>query len=88
MCPRWRPDVAFLHAQEGDEFGNVRHFGSVFCDKLLAKAAQRAVVVSVHRLISNEEVRANPRATTIPSLYVTHVVEAPGEPAVLQPRAL
>jgi glutaconate CoA-transferase subunit A len=76
--PALAPDVVFLHAQEGDEFGNVRHFGSVFCDKLLAKAAQRAVVVSVDRLISNEEIRANPRATTIPSFLVTHVVEAPG----------
>ena len=76
--PALTPDVVFLHAQEGDEFGNVRHFGSVFCDKLLAKAARRAVVVSVDRLISNDEVRDNPRATTIPSYLVTHVVHAPG----------
>ena len=58
----------FLHAQEGDEFGNVRHFGSVFCDKLLAKAARRAVVVSVDRLISNDEVRAQPARDDDPEL--------------------
>jgi glutaconate CoA-transferase subunit A len=71
------PDVVFLHAQEGDVYGNVRHVGSVFADKVLAKAARRAVVVSVDRVISNEEIRRDPRATTIPSYLVTHVVDAP-----------
>ena len=47
--PALAPDVVFLHAQEGDEFGNLRHFGSVFADRVLAKAAQRAVVASVDR---------------------------------------
>lgn len=76
--PALAPDVVFLHAQEGDEFGNVRHFGSVFCDRVLAKAAQRAVVVSVDRLVSNDAIRRDPRATTIPSYLVSHVVHAPG----------
>ena len=47
--PALKPDVVFLHAQEGDEFGNLRHFGSVFADRVLAKAGQRAVVASVDR---------------------------------------
>ena len=76
--PALQPDVVFLHAQEGDAFGNLRHFGSVFADRVLAKAAQRAVVASVDRLVDNDEIRRDPRATTIPSYLVTHVVEAPG----------
>jgi glutaconate CoA-transferase, subunit A len=75
--PALAPDVVFLHAQEGDVYGNVRHLGAVFADKVLAKAARRAVVVSVDRVISNEEIRREPRATTIASYLVTHVVEAP-----------
>jgi glutaconate CoA-transferase subunit A len=75
--PALAPDVVFLHAQEGDIYGNVRHLGSVFADKLLAKAARRAVVVSVDHVISNDEIRRDPHATTIASYLVTHVVEAP-----------
>jgi glutaconate CoA-transferase subunit A len=75
--PALKPEVVFLHAQEGDEFGNLRHFGSVFADRVLAKAAQRAVIASVDRVIANDEIRRDPRATTIPGYLVTHVVEAP-----------
>jgi glutaconate CoA-transferase subunit A len=75
--PPLAPDVVLLHAQEGDVHGNVRHLGSVFADRVLAKAARRAVVVSVDRLVHNEEIRRDPRATTVPSYLVTHVVEAP-----------
>lgn len=75
--PALAPDVVFLHAQEGDIYGNVRQLGTVFADRLLAKAAKRAVVVSVDRLIDNEEIRRDPRSTTIPSYFVTHVVELP-----------
>jgi glutaconate CoA-transferase subunit A len=76
-APPLAPDVVFLHAQEGDVHGNVRHAGSVFCDRVMAKAAQRAVVVSVDRLVDNEEIRRDPKATTIPGYLVTHLVEAP-----------
>jgi len=75
--PPLAPDVVLLHAQEGDVHGNVRHLGSVFADRVLAKAARRAVVVSVDRLVDNEEIRRDPKATTIPGYLVTHVVEAP-----------
>lgn len=76
-APALAPDVVLLHAQEGDAFGNVRHVGSVFADRLMAKAASRAVIVSVDRLVDNEEIRRDPHATTIPGYLVTHVVEAP-----------
>ena len=76
-APPLAPDVVFLHAQEGDVHGNVRHVGSVFCDRVMAKASQRAVVVSVDRVVANEEIRRDPKATTIPGYLVTHVVEAP-----------
>ena len=76
-APPLAPDVVLLHAQEGDVHGNVRHLGSVFADRVMAKAARRAVVVSVDRLVDNEEIRRDPKATTIPGYLVTHVVEAP-----------
>ena len=74
--PAVRPEVAILHAQEADEYGNVRCFGAAFADPLLAKAAAH-VIVTVDRLISNEEVRRDPHRTTIPAYLVDAVVEAP-----------
>lgn len=74
--PAISPDIAILHAQEGDEFGNVRHTLGVYADRLIAEASKK-VVVSVERLISNEEVRREPFRTTIPSYLVDAVVEIP-----------
>jgi glutaconate CoA-transferase subunit A len=77
LAPAIAPDVVFIHAQEGDMFGNVRQLGSVFTDRVMVKAARRAVVVSVDRIVENEEIRRDPGATTIPGYLVTHVVEMP-----------
>ncbi|HLG69700.1 MAG TPA: CoA-transferase [Chloroflexota bacterium] len=74
--PELRPDVAILHAQEADEYGNVRCFGAPFCDVILAKAAAH-VIVTVDRLVSNEEIRSAPHRTTIPGYLVNAVMEAP-----------
>lgn len=76
-APALSPDVVLLHAQEADIYGNIRQLGAVFTDRVMAKAAHRAVVVSADRIVENEEIRRQPRATTIPSYLVTHVVELP-----------
>ena len=75
-APALRPEVAILHAQEADEYGNVRCLGTPFADPILAKTAGH-VIVTVDRLIANEEVRRAPRLTTIPGYLVDAVVETP-----------
>jgi glutaconate CoA-transferase subunit A len=75
--PALTADVALLHAQEADEFGNVRHLGAPFCDPVLAKAA-RTVVVTVDRLVSNDDIRSSPGATTLPAYLVDAVVPLEG----------
>ncbi|WP_199542985.1 MULTISPECIES: CoA transferase subunit A [Prauserella] len=75
-APALRPDVAVLHAQEADRFGNVRHLGAAFCDPVFAKASAR-VVVTVDRLVGNDVVRAEPWRTTIPGYLVDAVVPLP-----------
>lgn len=75
-APALRVDVAILHVQEADEYGNARHLGAPFVDPLLAKVADQ-VVVTADRIISNDTVREAPRLTTIPSYLVDAVVEAP-----------
>lgn len=77
VAPRaMRPDVCLLHAQEADVFGNVRALGTPFCDALFAKAS-RHVIVTVDRIVENDEIRREPHRTTIPAYLVDAVVEAP-----------
>ncbi|HEY8693871.1 MAG TPA: CoA-transferase [Chloroflexota bacterium] len=75
-APALKPDVAILHAQEADEYGNVRCLGAPFADPIFAKTALH-VIVTVDKVISNHEIRAAPQRTTIPGYLVDAVVEAP-----------
>lgn len=65
--PAIRPDVAIVHADASDLYGNVRHCGGPgWIDLFLCRAATRTLV-QVERIVSNEEVRADPWATTLPN---------------------
>ena len=70
------PDVAIIHAQKSDEFGNVRIEGPLYEDVIKAKAAKK-VIVTVEELITNSEIRKMPEATTLPHFIVDSVVETP-----------
>lgn len=67
-------DVAFLHAAISDRFGNVQHEGTGFGDRALHAAADRTIV-QVEQLVSNERIRQNPAATSIPGAHA--VVRVP-----------
>jgi glutaconate CoA-transferase subunit A len=63
--PPLKPDVTLLHAATADAYGNVQHIGGPgWLDLFLYRAADRTIV-QVERVIANEEIRANPWATTI-----------------------
>jgi len=63
--PAIRPDIALLHAATSDVYGNVQHCGGPgWLDLFLARAADRTIV-QVEKIIPNEQVRADPWATTI-----------------------
>jgi glutaconate CoA-transferase subunit A len=72
--PPLRPDVAFIHVGVADRYGLGQHIGSGFGDRLLHRAAAKTVITT-ERLVSNELIRANPLATSIP--YADGVVRAP-----------
>jgi glutaconate CoA-transferase subunit A len=68
-------DVALLHAARSDAYGNVQHHGGPgWLDLFLQRAADRTVV-QVEKVVSNEEIRADPWGTTIASADA--VVRAP-----------
>jgi glutaconate CoA-transferase subunit A len=75
--PALYPDVAIIHVHEADSYGNsLIKDGIMVSDPQLARAAKR-VIITCERLISHDEVRANPQATTIPYWCVDAVVEVP-----------
>jgi glutaconate CoA-transferase subunit A len=58
-------DVALLHADRADAYGNVQPVGTGYTDRLHSQAADRTVV-QVEQVISNEEVRRTPWYTSLP----------------------
>jgi glutaconate CoA-transferase subunit A len=63
--PAIQVDVALLHASKADVYGNVQHQGGPGWLDLFLRRAAKKTVVQIEKIISNEEVRANPWATTI-----------------------
>jgi acyl CoA:acetate/3-ketoacid CoA transferase len=68
--------VAVIHAQRADMFGNVQIDGITAVDIDMAKAS-RKVIVTVEKIVPNEEIRRNPEMTKIPFFCVDAVVEVP-----------
>ena len=76
VVPPLRPDVAILHAQRADAEGNTHLWGLVGCQKEVAFAAGKVVVV-VEELVPAEVLRSDPNRTLIPGLIVDAVVVEP-----------
>jgi len=76
LLPALNPDLALIHVQRCDAFGNAQLDGLQFMDIDMAMAAKR-VILTTERIISNEQIRRLPDATRIPFFAVQAVVEAP-----------
>lgn len=76
VVPALWPDVAFIHVHEADCYGNCRIRGTSVSDHDLARAAKR-LIITCERIISNEEIRRDPTATTIPFYCVDAVCHVP-----------
>jgi glutaconate CoA-transferase subunit A len=77
VIPRLQPDWALLHVPEADADGNARIYGTVFWDRIMARAAQ-GVILTAERIVSAEEMARMPELTVVPSIFVRAVVHAPG----------
>ncbi len=76
LVPALNPDVAILHTQRCDPYGNVQSEGLPFMDEDIALAADK-VIITTERIVSNDQVRRTPDRTTIPFFCVDAVVEVP-----------
>jgi glutaconate CoA-transferase, subunit A len=76
LVPALNPDVALIHVQRCDAYGNAQIDGLQFMDIDLAMAANR-VILTTERIISNDQIRRAPDQTKIPFFAVDAVVELP-----------
>jgi glutaconate CoA-transferase subunit A len=76
LLPALNPDVALIHVQRCDGFGNAQLDGLQFMDIDMAMAAKR-VILTTERIISNDRIRRSPDHTRIPFFTVDAVVEVP-----------
>jgi glutaconate CoA-transferase subunit A len=74
--PPLNPDVAIIHAQRADCYGNAQVWGVLGVQKEAAFASRR-VIVTVEEIVSEEVIRSDPNRTVIPGLIVNAVVEVP-----------
>ncbi|HYC48285.1 MAG TPA: CoA-transferase [Burkholderiales bacterium] len=76
LVPALNPDVALIHVQRCDPYGNAQMDGLQFLDIDLAMAANR-VILTTERIVSNDQIRRAPDQTKIPFFAVEAVVEVP-----------
>jgi glutaconate CoA-transferase, subunit A len=76
LVPALNPDVALIHVNQCDEFGNARVFGPGLAHVETALAS-KSVVLSTEEIIDGDEIRKHPQQTAIPYYVVDAVVHAP-----------
>jgi glutaconate CoA-transferase subunit A len=76
LLPALNPDVALIHVQRCDAYGNAQLDGLQFMDIDMAMAANK-VILTTERIVSNDQIRRAPDQTRIPFFTVEAVVEAP-----------
>jgi len=76
LLPAINPNVALIHVQRCDRFGNAQYDGLPFMDNDLAMAADK-VILTTEEIIDNDEIRSASEHTRIPFMTVDAVVEVP-----------
>ena len=76
LVPALNPEVAIIHVQRCDAYGNAQIDGLQFMDIDLAMAAN-SVILTTERIVSNDQIRRAPDQTKIPFFCVDAVVEVP-----------
>ena len=76
VVPPLKPDVAIVHAQRADAGGDTQIWGLLGCQKEVAFAAEKVIVV-VEEVVEEAVIRRDPNRTVIPGAVVDAVVEEP-----------
>lgn len=76
LMPAAYPDVAIIHVNRCDIYGNAQIDGILVEDYELARAARR-LIITTEEIIDHEEVRKKPWRNVIPYYLVDAIVETP-----------
>ncbi len=76
LVPAINPDVAIIHVNQADKYGNARIFGPSVAPLETAQAS-KYVILSTEEIISTDEIRKEPGKTIIPYYLVSAVVHSP-----------
>jgi len=71
-----QPDVAIVHCQKSDKYGNGIFEGSIFTDFEMIKASDK-VVLQVEEVVPTEYIQRHSKHVTVPSFLVDAVVHVP-----------
>lgn len=70
------PDVAIIHVQRSDEFGNAHMWGNIGITKEACLAA-RSVIITSETIVSPDVITSDPNRVIVPAFRVSAVVHAP-----------
>jgi len=74
--PPIRPDVAIIHLQRSDNFGNAHMEGVTAIDDLLIKASKK-VILTVEEIVPSSEIMKEPSKTKVSPSFVDAIVKVP-----------
>ena len=76
LIPAAYPDVAFIHVDKCDKYGNAQIDSSMVEDMELSRCARR-LILTTEQIIDTDYIRREPWKTKIPFFVVDAVVEVP-----------
>ena len=76
VVPALNPDVAIVHVQRADQFGNSQIWGILGEQKEAAFAADK-VIITAEEIVDEEVIRSDPNRTLIPGFIVAAVCHVP-----------
>lgn len=76
VVPALNPDVAIVHVQRADKYGNAQLWGSEGTVKWSALSAKN-IIVTCEEIVEHEKIRRSPFLTIIPSFRTSAVCEVP-----------
>jgi glutaconate CoA-transferase subunit A len=76
VVPALNPDIALIHVQRADKFGNAQYWGAMGSVQAAALASKR-IIVSCEEIVEPDVIQSSPHFTIIPAFRVNAVVEMP-----------
>ncbi len=76
LVPALNPDVAIVHVQRADKYGNAQFWGSLGTLKWSALASKK-IIVSCEEIVDHDVIKHSPFLTIIPGFRVNAVCEEP-----------